>query len=98
MQNFIKIGALLVPKIVIENQKMEKNDFKNCLLAGDMAMLWQGRMNQGPKFLLVTVVDAQKKFHDPESIFWVSNNTFLETVRVSDPKLQNLTNFGLFSS
>ena len=39
-------------------------------------MLWQGRMNQGPKFLLVTVVDAQKKFHDPESIFWVSNNTF----------------------
>ena len=59
---------------------MEKNDFENRLLAGDMAMLWQGRMNQGPKFLLVTVVDAQKKFHDPESIIWVSNNNFVKTV------------------
>ena len=39
-------------------------------------MLWQGRMNQGPKFLLVTVVDAQKKFRDPESILWVSINFF----------------------
>ena len=60
-----------MPKTVIENQKMEKNDFKNCLLAGDMAMLWQGRMNQGPKFLLVTVVDAQKKFHDPEILILI---------------------------
>ena len=48
---------------------MEKNDFENRLLAGDIAMLWQGRMNQGPKFLLRTVVYAQKKFHDPESNF-----------------------------
>ena len=48
---------------------MEKNDFENRLLAGDIAMLWQGHMNQGPKFLLGTVVDAQKKFHDSESIF-----------------------------
>ena len=31
---------------------MEKNDFENRLLAGDIAMLWQGRMSQGPKFLL----------------------------------------------
>ena len=60
---------------------MEKNDFENHLLAGDIAMLWQGRMNQGLKFLLVTVFDAQKKFHDPESIFWVSNNNFLKTIR-----------------
>ena len=60
---------------------MEKNDFENRLLAGDIAMLWQGRMNQGLKFLLVTVVDAQKKFHDPESIFWVSNKNSLKTVR-----------------
>ena len=57
-------------------------------------MLWQGRMNQGPKFLLVTVVDAQKKFRDPESIFWVSNNTFLETVR---PKIAKFDNFWPFS-
>ena len=59
---------------------MEKNDFENRLLAGDIAMLWQGRMNQGSKFLLGTVVDAPKKFHDPESNFWVSNNNFWETV------------------
>ena len=56
---------------------MEKNGFENRLLARDIAMLWKGRMKQGPKFLLVTVVDAQKKFHDPESIFWVSNSDFL---------------------
>ena len=43
-------------------------------------MLWQGCMNQGPKFLLGTVVDTKKKFHDPESIFWVSNNNFEKTV------------------
>ena len=43
-------------------------------------MLWQGRMNQGPKFLLGTVVDAQNKFHDPESNFWVSDNNFLGTI------------------
>ena len=72
---------------------MGKNDFENRLLAGDMAMLWQGRMNQGPKFLLVTVVDAQKKFHDPESIFWVSNNTFLETVT---PKIAKFDDFWPF--
>ena len=39
-------------------------------------MLWQGLMNQGPKLLLGTVVDAPQKFHDPETIFWVSNNNF----------------------
>ena len=72
---------------------MEKNDFENRLLAGDMAMLWQGRMNQGSKFLLVTVVDAPKKFHDPESIFWVSNNTFLETVT---PKIAKFDDFWPF--
>ena len=72
---------------------MEKNDFENRLLARDIAMLWQGRMNQGPKFLLVTVVDAQKKFHDPESIFWVSNNTFLETVR---PEIAKFDDFWPF--
>ena len=44
---------------------MEKNDFENRLFAGDIAMLWQGRMNQAPKFLLGTVVDDQKQFHDP---------------------------------
>ena len=72
---------------------MEKNDFENHLLAGDIAMLWQGRMNQGLKFLLVTVVDAQKKFHDPESIFWVSKNTFLETIR---PKITKFDDFWPF--
>ena len=37
-------------------------------------------MNHGLESLEETVGDAPKKFHDPESIFWVSNNTFLETV------------------
>ena len=32
----------------------------------------------------MTVGDAQKKFHDPESIFWVSNNTFLKTINPLD--------------
>ena len=50
-------------------------------------------MNHGPKFLNMTVGDAQKKFHDPESIFWVSNNTFLETVR---PKIAKFDNFWPF--
>ena len=72
---------------------MEKNDFENHLLAGDIAMLWQGRMNQGLKFLLVTVVDAQKKFHDPESIFWVSNNTFFGDRRTQIVKFDNFWPF-----
>ena len=72
---------------------MEKNYLKIGLFAGDIAMLWQGCMNQGPKFLLGTVVDAQKKFHDPESIFWLSNNTFLETVT---PKIAKFDNFWPF--
>ena len=72
---------------------MEKNDFENRLLGGDIAMLWQERRNQGLKFLLVTVVDAPKKFHDPESIFWVSNNTFLETI---GPEIAKFDNFWLF--
>ena len=72
---------------------MGKNDFENRLLAGDIAMLWQGRMNQGLKFLLVTVVDAQKKFHDPESTFWVSNNTFLETIGPENAKFDNFWPF-----
>ena len=59
---------------------MEKNYLKISLFAGDIAMLGQGRRNQGPKFLLGTVVDAQKKFHDLESILWVSKNNFFETV------------------
>ena len=54
-------------------------------------MLWQGRMNQGLKFLLVTVVDAQKKFHDPESIFWVSNNNFEKTVGPEIAKFGDLS-------
>jgi len=33
-------------------------------------------MNHGPKLLEGTVGDAQKIFHDPESIFLVSNNNF----------------------
>ena len=56
-------------------------------------MLWQGRRNQGPKFFLGTVVDAQKKFHDLESIFWVSNNNFLKTAR---PKIAKITKFRPF--
>ena len=56
-------------------------------------MLWQGCMNQGPKFLLGTVVDAPKKFHDPESIFWVSNNNFLKTVT---PKIEKIADFQPF--
>ena len=72
---------------------MEKNYLKIGLFAGDIAMLWQGRMNQGPKFLLGTVVDAPKKFHDPESIFWVSNNTILETIR---PKITKFDDFWPF--
>ena len=71
MQNFIKIGALEVPKIAFGNPKMEKKDFENRLLAGDIAMLWQERRNQGLKFLLGTVIDVQKQFHDPESSFYV---------------------------
>ena len=59
---------------------MKKNDLENRLFALDIAMLWQGCMNQGPKFLLDTVVDAQKKFHVPESNFWVSNTKILETI------------------
>ena len=72
---------------------MEKNDFENRLLAGDIAMLWQGRMNQGLKFLLVTVVDAQKKFHDPESIFWVSNNTFFGDRRTQNREIRQFLAF-----
>ena len=60
---------------------MEKDYLNIGLFAGDIAMLWQGRMNQGPEFLLGTVVDAPQKFHDPESIFWVSNKNSLKTVR-----------------
>ena len=50
-------------------------------------------MNHGTKFLKMTVGDAKKKFHDPESIFWVSNNTFLETVR---PEIAKFDNFWPF--
>ena len=56
-------------------------------------MLWQGRMNQGPKLLLGTVVDAPNNFHDLESIFWVSNNNFLKTVQ---PKIAKLGDFRPF--
>ena len=41
----------------------------------------------------MTVVDGQKKFHDPESIFWVSNNIFLETVT---PKIAKFDDFWPF--
>ena len=50
-------------------------------------------MNHGPKFLKMTVGDAQKKFHDPESIFWVSNNNFLENVR---PEIAKFVDFWPF--
>ena len=50
-------------------------------------------MNHGPKFLKMTVGDALKKFHDPESIFWVSNNNFLENVR---PEIAEFANFWPF--
>ena len=52
-------------------------------------------MNQGPKFLLGTVVDAQKKIHDPVSIFWVSNNNFLKTIA---RKIAKCGGLGLFLS
>ena len=48
--------------------ELKKKDFKNRLLHRHVM---QGRRNQGPKFLLGTVVDVQKKFHDPESSFYV---------------------------
>ena len=48
-------------------------------------------MNQGPKFLLGTVVDTPKKFHDPESIFWVSNNNFEKTVGPEIAKFGDLS-------
>ena len=50
-------------------------------------------MNHGPKFLRGTVGDAQKKFHDPKSIFWVSNINSLKTVR---PKIAKIAELGLF--
>ena len=50
-------------------------------------------MNHGPKFLNMTVGDAQKKFHDPESIFWVSNDNSLKTVR---PKIAEIADFWPF--
>ena len=56
-------------------------------------MLWQGRMNQGIKFLLVTVVDAQKKFHNPESSFWVSNNTFFGDRRTQNREIRQFLAF-----
>ena len=52
-------------------------------------------MNHGPKFLEMTVGDALKKFHDPESIFWVSNNNFLKTVA---RKIAKCGGLGLFLS
>ena len=67
-----------MPKKVFENQKFGKNDSENRLWAGGIAIIGQGHMNHGPKFLNMTVGDAQKKFHDPESIFWVSNKHFFE--------------------
>ena len=82
-----------MPKICFENQKWEKNDFKNCLWAGGIAITGQGHMNHGPKFLQGTVGDAPKKFHDPESIFWVSNNNSLKTVR---PKIAEIADFWPF--
>ena len=79
-----------VLKISFEHQKLQKNDFENCLQASGIAIIGQEHMNHGPKFLQGTVGDAQKKFHDPESIFWVSNNNSLKTVR---PKIAEIANF-----
>ena len=45
------LHAYFHPKIVFENHKMEKNDLENFFFALDIAMLWQGRMKKGPKFL-----------------------------------------------
>ena len=82
-----------MPKILFENQELEKNDSKNRLWAGGIVILGQGCMNHGPKFLLETVGDAPKKFHDPGSIFWVSNNSSLKTVR---PKIAEIADFRPF--
>ena len=57
MKNFIQIRARQVPKSVFENTK-----FENHLCAGDIAIIWQGRMNHWLKFLGGTVGDAQKEF------------------------------------
>ena len=82
-----------MPKKVFENQKFGKNDSENRLWAGGIAIIGQGHMNHGPKFLNMTVGDAQKKFHDPESIFWVSNDNSLKTVR---PKIAEIADFWPF--
>ena len=50
-------------------------------------------MNHGLKFLEGTVGYVQKKFHDSESIFWVSNNNFLENVR---PEIAKFVDFWPF--
>ena len=50
-------------------------------------------MNYGPKLLEGPVGDVQKKFHDPESIFWVSNNNFVKTVGPKTAKFGDLRPF-----
>ena len=50
-------------------------------------------MNHGLKFLWGTLGDAQKKFGDPESLFWVSNNDLVKTAK---PKIAKIANFEPF--
>ena len=47
-------------------------------------------MNHGKIFLKETLVDVQKEFHDPESLFWVSNMDLVWTTR---SKIANIANF-----
>ena len=49
-----------MPKFLFKNPKLEKNDSENRLGAGGIAIIAQGRMNHGPKFLKMTVGDAKK--------------------------------------
>ena len=56
-------------------------------------MIWQAPMNHGPKYLYGTLGDAQKKFGGPESLFWVTNNNLVKTVK---PKIAKMANFRPF--
>ena len=87
--------STLSTKNCVRNSKIWKIYPKHRLFTGDNAIIWQGCMNHGLKFLKGTVSDAPKKFHDPESIFRVSNNNFWRPLY---QKLQILPILGLFST
>ena len=50
-------------------------------------------MNHGLKFLEGTVGDAQKKFHDLEIFFLVSDNNSLKTVGPKIAKIANSSSY-----